>query len=128
MPVSGNRRGPPRDDGPSLEESMREAQTRPLDFPATERAIYIRAMVRRVKELKAAGRSVKEIRELLPEFVRDYTHLFDMVTQTESFEKELNMMLTMLDRIGQGGLTHHQATVIVADRVGKEHIKPDSQK
>jgi len=53
MPISGN---PPA--GPSIEDSIRDAQTRSLDFPATERASYIRAMVKRTQELQAAGRSL----------------------------------------------------------------------
>ena len=73
MPVSGNR-GPPRDTGPSIEDSLREAESRSLDFPAAERSIYIRAMVKRTQELRAAGRSLDDIKTLLPEFVRDYPH------------------------------------------------------
>jgi hypothetical protein len=141
MPVSGNdisgsaaavttpsarrKRGPPQDTGPSLEDSIREAESRALDFPAAERASYVRAMVSRTLQFKREGRSIEAIREALPEFARDYGHLFEMITGEEGFDaNHLNMMLTMLDRMGQGSLTHHQATTIVGDRTMKKFVRP----
>ena len=127
MPVSGNR-GPPRDTGPSIEDSLREAESRSLDFPAAERAIYIRAMVKRTQELRAAGRSLDDIKALLPEFVRDYPHLFETVTGSEFDQNTLQTMLLMLDRMGEGQLNHHQATVIVGKRLAQKYIRPEEQK
>ena len=127
MPVSGNR-GPPRDTGPSIEDSLREAESRSLDFPAAERAIYIRAMVKRTQELRAAGRSLDDIKALLPEFVRDYPHLFETVTGPEFDQNTLQTMLLMLDRMGEGQLNHHQATVIVGKRLAQKYIQPEEQK
>lgn len=127
MPVSGNR-GPPRDTGPSIEDSLREAERRSLDFPAAERAIYIRAMVKRTQELRAAGRSLDDIKALLPEFVRDYPHLFETVTGSEFDQNTLQTMLLMLDRMGEGQLNHHQATVIVGKRLAQKYIRPEEQK
>ena len=69
MSASGNR-GPPTG-GPSIEDSLREAETRSLDFPATERAIYIRAMVARTEEFKAAGKPLDYIKAQLPELAGD---------------------------------------------------------
>jgi hypothetical protein len=126
MPASGNLQpfGRPSDDDPSIEESIREAQTRQLDFPAAERAIYIRAMVKRVQELKASGRTAYEIKNLLPEFYRDHPYLFDMVTENDNYDQaSLNTMLSMLERIGNGDMNHHQATVIVGKRLAEKFIK-----
>jgi succinate dehydrogenase flavin-adding protein (antitoxin of CptAB toxin-antitoxin module) len=102
---------------------MATAQTRGLDFPATERAAYVRAMVKRAIDYKAEGRGVAEIRELLPEFVRDYPNLFEMVTQEEGYDRaNLQTMLTMLERMGQGNLNQHQATVIVGQRLAQKYF------
>ena len=128
MPLSGMPFSQPPSEGPSIEESLRDAETRSLDFPATERALYIRAMVGRAQELKAAGRSLDDIRGQLPEFSRDYPHLFDTVTGPEFDPINLQTMLAMLDRMGQGSLNHHQATVIVGQRLAKKYIRPDVQK
>ena len=131
MPASGNAphpfSRPPRDNGPSIEESLRDAQARPLDFPAAERAVYIRAMVKLSQELKAAGKSVEEIKERVPEFARDYPNLFETVTQQGQYDQtNLQTMLAMMDRMAQGSLNHHQATVIVGKRLAEKYIRPDT--
>lgn len=122
MPISGNR-GPPTPSGPTIQEAIAEARARPLDFPAKERALYVRAMVKRIKELKATGRTVKQIEEQLPEFKRDHPYLFEMVTENDSYdEASLETMLTMLDRMGDGGLNHHQAATIVGQRLASKYF------
>ncbi len=123
MPASGNdaprpRQGPPVDNGPTFQESLAEAEHRGLDFPAAERATYVRAMVTRVREMQAAGRSLPQIQELLPEFVRDYPQLFKLLTDEENPDmSSLNVMLAMLERMGRGDMTHHQASVVVGQRL-----------
>ena len=123
MPISGN-----VPTGPSIEDSIRDAQARSLDFPATERASYIRAMVKRTQELQAAGRSLDEIKTLLPEFVRDYPHLYETIVGSAFDPNTLQTMLAMLDKMGNGQLNHHQATVIVGQRLAQKYIQPDEQK
>lgn len=108
----------PVDTGPSFEQSLQEAENRPLDFPAAERAAYVRAMVARIKELQRAGRTANQIQELLPEFGRDYPQLFKMLTESEGADiTMLNTMLGMLDRMGRGDLTPHQASVAVGQKL-----------
>jgi hypothetical protein len=126
MPLSGNAHpfSKPTDNGPSIEEAIVEAQQRSLDFPATERAAYVRAMVKRVQELKISGRTAYEIGNLLSEFKRDHPYLFEMVTEHDNFDQaSLNTMLTMLERMGEGNINHHQATVIVGQRLAEKFIK-----
>ena len=128
MPLSGNtvpaKKGP-TDTGPSIQEAIAEAKERPLDFPAKERAMYVRAMAKRVATLKADGRTVAEIEEQLPEFKRDYPYLFEMIAENDTYdEANLNTMLSMLERMGNGNLNHHQATVIVGERLASKYIQP----
>ena len=125
MPISGNRG--PVDNGPTIQESIRDAQSRPLDFPAKERAIYIRSMIERTRDFLAAGRSIEDIKTLLPEFARDYPHLFETATGPDFDPSTLQTMLAMLDRMGDGSLNHHQASVIVGKRLAQKYIRPDGQ-
>ena len=125
MPISGNRG--PVDSGPTIQESIRDAESRPLDFPAKERAIYIRSMIERTRDFLAAGRSVEDIKTLLPEFARDYPHLFETATGPDFDPSTLQTMLAMLDRMGDGSLNHHQASVIVGKRLAQKYIRPDGQ-
>ena len=112
----------------SVQAAAAEAATRQHTFSAKERAEYVRAMVRRCEAYKADGLSVDAITERLPEFARDYPELFKAVTGTEAYHKNsLQTMLAMLDRMGEGDLSQHQASVIVGQRLVQTFVKPQLQ-
>ena len=113
MPISGNKL-----DRQSYETAAREAAVKPHEFNAKDRAVYVRAMVTRTQEYLKERRTVDEIKELLPEFVRDYKHLFDMITDPAGYDaSNLQVMLAMLDHMDSGNLTQHDASVIVGKRL-----------
>ena len=114
---------PPKEKGPDIHEAIKDAETRPLDFPAKERAAYVRGMVRKVQELKTAGRSADDIETELPEFKRDHPHLFEMMTSPEGYDASmLEMMLSMLDRMGDGQVNHHRASVAIGQRLSQAYL------
>jgi hypothetical protein len=82
-------------------------------------------MVHRAQELREQGLPSDEIKEKLPEFARDYPHLFDSAITPDFDQGTLQTMLAMLERMGQGTLNHHQATVIVGKKLAQKYIKPD---
>lgn len=109
-------------------ERMAEAATRPLDFQPKERAQYIRDSLALIETYQKEGLSTEQIKEKVPTFVRDYKNLFEMVTQPGGYNKQsLKTMLAMLDRMGSGELTQHQASVIVGQRLADTYIKPSIQ-
>ena len=124
MPASGNKTPrPPKDTGPNIHEAIKEAETRSLDFPAKERATYVRGMVRKVQELKTAGRDTDDIEAELPDFKRDHPHLFEMLTSPEGYDASmLDMMLSMLDRMGEGQVNHHKASVAIGQRLSQVYL------
>jgi hypothetical protein len=106
-------------------EAMEEAANRPLDFLPKERAQYVRDSIALIEVYQTQGYSTEEIKEKVPTFVRDYKNLFEMVTQPGGYNKQsLKTMLAMLDRMGTGELTQHQASVIVGQRLADTYIKP----
>ena len=109
----------------SVQAAAAEAATRQHTFSAKERAAYVRAMVKRCESYKSDSLSVEEIKERLPEFARDYPHLFEAVTGTEEYHKNsLQTMLSMLDKMAEGDLSQHQASVIVGQRLVQTFVKP----
>ena len=109
-------------------ERMAEAATRPLDFQPKERAQYVRDCIELVEQYQKDGFTTQEIKDKVPTFVRDYKNLFEMVTQPGGYNKQsLKTMLAMLDRMGTGELTQHQASVIVGQRLADTYIKPNIQ-
>lgn len=110
-------------------EAMEEAANRPLDFEPKDRAKYVREMIATVERYQQQGLFVDEIqvKPELKDFVRDYKHLFETLTNPNGYDKqELKVMLTLLDKMGTRELTQHQASVIVGKRVADKYIKPDT--
>lgn len=108
-------------------DAMAAAAKQKHEFDATARANYVRDMVKQVEEYQAQHKNVDEIRQLMPVFYRDYKNLFEMITSTNGYSKEsLTTMLAMLDRMGTGDLSQHQASVIVGQRLAQKYIKTDS--
>ena len=109
-------------------EAMEEAANRPLDFLPKERAQYVRDSIALVESYQAQGLDVEQIKEKMPVFVKDYKNLFEMITKPDGYNKQsLKTMLAMLDRMGAGELTQHQASVIVGQRLSDTYIKPNLQ-
>lgn len=109
----------------NIREAIHEAENKPLEFQPKERAQYIRDMVKAVEEYKTAGKSSVEIKALVPEFARDYSNLFEMVLKPGYNKHTLKTMLSMLDRMGNGELTQHQASMVVGERLANTFIKPN---
>lgn len=135
MPISGNDKvitlneglppgqsfvsgAPPRIDRQSYEEASREAALKPHEFNAKERSNYVRTMVARTVEYQRERKTIEEIKERLPEFARDYKHLFEMITSPEGYDaSNLQVMISMLEHMDKGNLTQHDASVIVGKRL-----------
>jgi hypothetical protein len=106
-------------------ERMAEAATRPLDFQPKERAQYVRDSLALIETYQTQGFTTEQLKEKVPTFVRDYKNLFEMVTQPGGYNRQsLKTMLVMLDRMGSGELSQHQASVIVGQRLADTYIKP----
>ncbi len=109
-------------------ERMAEAANRPLDFLPKERAKYVRDSIALVEEYQSQGFTTEEIQEKVPTFYKAYKNLFEMITNPQGYNKQhLKTMLAMLDRMGSGELTQHQASVIVGQRLADTYIKPNVQ-
>ena len=107
-------------------EAMEEAANRPLDFDPKTRAKYVRDCVAQIEAYQRDQLNTEQIKAKMPLFVRDYQHLFEMITNPFGYNKQdLKTMLAMLDRMASKDLTQHQASVIVGKRLAEEYIKPE---
>jgi len=108
---------PPPDTGPSFTDSVTEAEARPLDFPATERAAYLRDTIAAIQAKQATGTSPAAIKAEFAAFNQSFPRLFETLMEPNYDKATLQTMLAMLDRMGQGSLSPHQASVIVGQRL-----------
>lgn len=107
-------------------ERMAEAANRPLDFQPKERAQYVRDCIVLVEKYQEDGLTTEQIKEKMPTFVKGYKNLFEMVTMPGGYNRQsLKTMLVMLDKMGSGELSQHQASVIVGQRLADTYIKPN---
>ena len=108
---------PPSYSGPTFNESVEEARNRAPDFSPSTRSVYVKDRVAKALAYKAAGDSIETIQQRLPDFHRDYPHLLEMIMDPAHDQQMLTTMIAMLDRMGQGSLSQHQASMIVGQRL-----------
>jgi len=107
----------------SILEAAEEAKNAPTKFQAKERAQYVEDSVREAIRLRRLGKTQDEIREFMSRFAEDYPTLFQKATEPNFDENQLKVMLSLLNRMGSGQLTQHQASMIVGQRLVDKYVK-----
>jgi hypothetical protein len=112
------RRGPPQ--LPPEEPAI------PLDASvAKARVSYIKDQIAKIISLKQEGTSEFVIREQHERFSKDYPQLFKTIMSGVGLnDPSLRTMISMLEKMGSGELSQHQASVIVGQRLHDKYIKP----
>jgi hypothetical protein len=108
----------------SVRDAARIAENEPTRFPARERGIYLQDSIREIEKYQAAGKSIDEIKTLMFGFAEAYPKLFDMVTRPSYDKAQVRTMLSMLDKMGTGELSQHQASVIVGQKLLNKYVTP----
>ena len=92
---------------------------------ARKRSALVKEAISTLKTMKDEGKSRTLMEEAVPVFSRDYPKLFSILADRGDFENQsLRTMIAMLDRMGQGEMTQHQASVVVGQRLHDVYIKP----
>ena len=107
----------------SIEEATAEAEARGLDYDPAARARFIRTTLQDVARWMTAGDSEATIRERVPEFVEQYPELFKKLMNRHDLAP-IQSMLAMLDRMAEGNLSQHQASVIVGKKLVDRFVTP----
>jgi hypothetical protein len=101
-----------------------EAANAPTLFNPRERATYIRERVKEIRALRALGQNDIQIKAALGSFVTEYPTLFQKAVEPSFQESELNVMLGVMEKMASSGMSQHQASVIVGQRLVDTFIKP----
>lgn len=91
---------------------------------AKARATYVRDMIEKLKGLRASGSTLDTIKEATGTFSSQYPGLFKMILGDSYNDASLRTMLALLDRMGTGQMSQHQASVVVGQRLHDIYIKP----
>lgn len=110
-------------DRQSIEEATREAEARSIDFNPRERATAIREMLSVLVPLVRQGKLESELRILYPVMIENYPELFKKIIAKQDLTP-LNTMLSMLDKMAEGRISQHEASVIVGQRLVDRFVTP----
>jgi hypothetical protein len=103
--------------------AIEEAKNAPTLFSPRERGTYARERVAEVRRLRALGQNDEQIKTALGSFVTQYPTLFQMAVEPHFDSNKFEFMLGVLDKMG-GGMTQHQAAVIVGQKLADSYVKP----
>ena len=106
-----------------MAEATAEAEARPLEFNPTDRATMIRGALRDIARWMAEGETEETSRLRVPDFVEGYPELFKKIIQRQDLAP-IQKMLTMLDRMGEGRLSQHQASISVGKSLVDRFVTP----
>jgi hypothetical protein len=121
--MSNNKRDLPPVQRKTIDEATAEAESRALEYNPNERAAYVRTMLRDIALWMSQGDSEETITNRIPEFVDNYPELFKKMMNREDISL-IQSMLAMLDKMGQGTLSQHQASIIIGKKLVDRYITP----
>jgi hypothetical protein len=107
----------------SIAEATAEAEARPVEYNPAERAKYIRTVLQDIARWSANGDSEESIKQRVPDFMEQYPELFKKIIQKQDLAP-IQSMLAMLDKMGQGNLSQHQASVIIGKKLVDRYVTP----
>lgn len=107
----------------SIDEATTEAESRTLDFDPKTRALFVREMLTDIPRWMAQGLTEEQIRQKVPQFVEKYPELFSKIISKQDLTP-IQSMLVMLDKMGEGQISQHQASVIIGKKLVDRFVTP----
>lgn len=114
---------PPPIQRQSIAEATQEAENRPLEFDPNVRARYVRQMLQDIALWMSQGDSEETIRARVPDFIEKYPELFKKIINRNDLSP-IQSMLGMLDKMGEGTISQHQASVIIGKKLVDKFVTP----
>lgn len=110
----------------TIDEATAEAEARILEYDPNSRARYIRSMLQDIALWMSQGDSEEVIKNRVPDFVEKYPELFKKIINRQDLSP-IQSMLSMLDRMGEGNMSQHQASVIIGKKLVDRYVTPQLQ-
>lgn len=110
-------------DRDSVTKLSEEAAKAPMRFNATERSAFIRKHAEQITRL-SHNHSLEDIKGIFPEFCELYPNLLEMILRPSFDEKSLDLMINMLEKMGNGKASQHEASIQVGQHLLNSYVKP----
>jgi hypothetical protein len=113
----------PKTEKKSFTESIAEAESAPIGFEPSTRSKFIKENIERIVQYKKDGTDDKDIFKYCSEFAEQFPELFKKILSGDDMST-LNTMLQMLDKMSEGKLSQHQASVVIGKKLANDFITP----
>ena len=109
----------------SVKQLAEKAATEATRFNATERSAFIRENVQKIGKMLNDRHSLDDVKAVFPEFCEQYPNILEMITRPEGYDhRSLNLMINMLEKMGQGKASQHEASIQVGQHLLNAYVKP----
>ncbi len=114
---------PPSVQRQSIAEATAEAEARSLEYDPNVRSQYIRSVLQDIAKWMSEGVTEDNIKQRIPHFIENYPELFKKIINKQDLSP-IQSMLAVLDKMGEGNLSQHQASIIVGKKLVDRYVTP----
>ena len=112
-------------DRDSVKNLSEKAANEPTRFNATERSSFVKTHVEKVSKMLKDKHSLDDIQAVFPEFCEQYPNILEMITRPGGYDqRSLDMMIKLLEKMGQGAKSQHEASIQVGQHLLNTYVKP----
>ena len=112
-------------DANSVKKLSEKAATESTRFNATERSEFVKNHVDKIKMMIQSGHSIDDIKGVFPDFSEQYPHILEMITRPNGYDqRSLDIMINMLNKMGQGRASQHEASIQIGQYLVNGYVKP----
>jgi hypothetical protein len=112
-------------DRDSVKNLSEKAANEPTRFNATERSAFVKDHIEKISTMVKSKHSVDDIKAVFPEFCEQYPNILEMITRPGGYDqRSLDMMVKMLEKMGQGLKSQHEASIQVGQHLLNAYVKP----
>jgi hypothetical protein len=112
-------------DRDSVKNLSEKAANEPTRFNATERSAFVRDHVKKIVTMVNSKHSLDDIKGIFPEFCEAYPNILEMITRPTGYDqRSLDLMIKMLEKMGQGAASQHEASIQIGQHLLNSYVKP----
>jgi len=112
-------------DRDSVKNLSEKAANEPTRFNATERSSFVKTHVEKISKMVKDKHSLDDIKAVFPEFSEQYPNIVEMITRPGGYDqRSLDIMIKLLEKMGQGTKSQHEASIQVGQHLLNTYVKP----
>jgi hypothetical protein len=112
-------------DKDSVKNLSEKAANEPTRFNATQRSTFVKDHIEKVRQMIKNKHSIDDVKGVFPEFCEQYPNILEMITRPGGYDqRSLDMMVNMLEKMGQGLKSQHEASIQVGQHLLNAYVKP----